>query len=276
VVAFGIVGLALNWFNDLSGKHVEIPISSPQFWIVSFGFVLGTTLLAGTYPALYLSSFSPMQVLKGRKARSGVALRRILVVLQFSVSTVLIIGTIMVYLQVQFAKDRPMGYARDGLIIVPITAPDFNGKYDELRNELKGTGAVVEMAESSSPPTDVWSANSGFDWEGKDPSSEPIFGTLTVTPEYGITVGWQFKDGRDFSRDLASDSAAFVINQAAAEEFGFDAPIGKQIRWKSWRSKYEKFTIIGVISNMVNRLAICRKQARDILSQQRHTSFYEH
>lgn len=247
-----VVTASLPWFNELTGKQIEIPLTDLHFWMICFGFVFITGLLAGSYPAFYLSSFNAIQVLKGlRVTRLAATPRQIMVVIQFTVSVTLIIGTIIVYQQIQFAKNRPVGYNRQGLLMIQMTSPDFQGKYDILRTELKNTGVVAEMAESSSPPTEVWSSNSGFDWDGKNPAFEPIFATLTVTPEYGRTVGWQFQYGRDFSRELASDSAGFVINEAAAKLLGFKNPIGQNIRWTTWRSKYNRFTIIGVIKDMV-------------------------
>jgi len=164
----------------------------------------------------------------------------------------LIIGTVVVYQQIQFAKDRPVGYSREGLIMIPMTSPEFYGKHDVMLTELKNTGAVLEMAESSGAPTDIQFKNGGFDWRGKDPAFVPEWATVTVTPEYGKTLGWEFVRGRDFSRNMASDSAAFVINEAAAKLLGFENPVGETIRWSGgWRSKFNSFTVIGVVKDMV-------------------------
>jgi ABC-type antimicrobial peptide transport system permease subunit len=168
------------------------------------------------------------------------------------VSVTLIIGTIIVYQQIQFAKDRPVGYSREGLLMIPMTSPDFYGKHDVLLSELKSTGVVLEMAESSGAPTEIQYTNGGFDWSGKDPAFIPEWANVTVTPEYGKTLGWEFVSGRDFSRDLASDSAAFVINEAAARLLGFENPVGETIRWQGgWRTKHSSFTVIGIIKDMV-------------------------
>lgn len=248
------VSMSLNWFNELSGKQMEMPWTNLAFWLISFAFIFFTGIIAGSYPAFYLSSFNAVKVLKGsiRVGRLASLPRKALVVMQFTVSVTLIIGTIIVYKQIQFAKDRPIGYSRDGLMMIRKTSSDFNGKYDALLTELKRSGAVVEASESSSPPTAVWTQNGGFDWNGKDPGFTPQWATLTVTPEYGKTVGWQFVDGRDFSRDIAGDSAAFVINEAAAKLLGFDHPVGETIRWQGgWRSKYNSFTVIGIVKDMV-------------------------
>lgn len=252
--ALVLVTTSLNWFNELSGKQIEILWNNPYFWLSSVAFILFTGILAGSYPALYLSSFNPVRVLKGslHSGRFASLPRKVLVIVQFTVSVTLIIGTIIVYQQIQFAQNRPVGYSRNGLMMIQMTSPDFAGKYELLRTELKNTGVVLEIAESSSPPTDIWNTNGGFEWNGKDPAFQPELATFTVTPEYGKTMGWQFIKGRDFSRDLASDSAGFVINEAAAKIFGFENPIGETVQWKSWWTNgVANFTIVGVVKDMV-------------------------
>jgi len=257
-LAFGValvgVSASLHGFNELASKQMAMPWTNTYFWMSSVVFILFTGLVAGSYPAFYLSSFNAVRVLKGslRVGRLASMPRKILVVTQFTVSVTLIIGTIIVYQQIQFAKDRPIGYSRDGLLMIQMTSPEFSNKYDVLLTELKNTGAVVDMAESSSPPTDIWTQNGGFNWRGKDPAFIPQWATLTVTPEYGKTMGWQFVRGRDFSREIASDSAGFVINEAAAKVLGLENPIGETIQWNGgWRSAFTRFTVIGVIKDMV-------------------------
>jgi ABC-type antimicrobial peptide transport system permease subunit len=246
--------LTLPVLNNLAAKQLSISFINPLFWLVSIGFILFTGLLAGIYPALYLSSFQPVKVLKGvfKTGRLSAVPRKALIVVQFTVSIVLIICTIIVHNQLILGKTRPVGYSRDGLVVVHMKSIDFQGKYDILRNELKNTGVVTEMAESESPVTGISSRNGGFTWQGKDPDIDENFGTLTVTPEYGKTIGWQFLDGRDFSREFASDSAGFVINEAAAKFMGFKHPIGEKVHWKSkWNHTDDDFQIIGVIKDMV-------------------------
>jgi len=254
VVALVVVSTSLTWFNELAGKQMEMPWTNIYFWLSSFVFILFTGLLAGSYPALYLSSFNAVKVLKGsiRVGRLASVPRKVLVVTQFTVSVTLIIGTIIVHQQIQFAKARPVGYSREGLLMVPMTTPEFYGKHDVLFTELKNTGAVLEMAESSGSPTGIQYENGGFDWNGKDPAFVPQWATVTVTADYGKTLGWQFVSGRDLSRDIASDSAGFIINEAAAKLLGFKNPVGETIRWQNgWRSKYNSFTVIGVTKDMV-------------------------
>jgi ABC-type antimicrobial peptide transport system permease subunit len=254
ISAIIIVTMSLPQFNELAGKQMEMPLGNLYFWMSCLTFIVFTGLLAGSYPALYLSSFSSIRALKGslRIGRFASAPRKVLVVVQFTVSVTLIIGTMIVYKQIQFAKDRPVGYDRNGLIMIQMNAPDYRGKFEVLRTELKNTGVVTDLVACSSPVTDIWNSNGGFTWKGQDPTYIAEMATFTVTPEYGKTLGWQFAGGRDFSRDLASDSAAFVINEAAAKVFGFDNPIGEVVQWQSWWTHGRKdFAVIGVIKDQV-------------------------
>lgn len=241
--------LLLPWFNSVAQKQMNIPWGNAGFWMVCLLFTVITGLLAGSYPALFLSSFKPVKVLKGTfKAGKLAGLpRKALVVTQFTVSVALIIGTIIVYQQIQHTKNRPVGYDRSGLVMIAMSTPEFYGKYDILRTELKQKGAITEMAESSSPLTAVWSNSGGFDWEGKDPNLDTDFATFWVTHDYGKTVGFEMAEGRDFSRDFPTDSSAILINEAAIDFMNLKNPVGKTIRW----GNSENFTIIGVVKNMV-------------------------
>ena len=248
VVALLFVQLMLPAFNQVADKKLILPWLSPMFWVAGISFSLLTGIIAGSYPALYLSSFNPVQVLKGtfRVGRFASIPRKVLVVLQFTVSVTLIIGTIIVFNQIQFAKNRPIGYDRNALINIFMSTSDIHKHFEAVRNELKSTGAVIEMAESGSPVTSVWNSNGGFDWKGKDPALAVDFPNNPITHEYGKTVGWQFKEGRDFSRELATDSNAFVINEAAAKFLGFKNTLEETLTWEG-----KPFAIIGIIKDMV-------------------------
>lgn len=258
VVIFAFLGAVLltlavlPLFNEITDKKMVFPWAEPVFWLVSVGFIILTGVLAGSYPALYLSSFQPVKVLKGtfRAGRFASVPRQVLVVVQFTVSITLIIGTLIVYRQIQHTKDRPMGYDSNGLIMMQMMSPDFYGKYDLLRTELKKKGAIVEMAESSSPLTGVWSNNGGFEWKGKDPSQHGDFATIWVTHDFGKTVGWKFKEGRDFSRSFSTDTAAIVINEAAVKFMGVQNPVGMVVQWGQGKDA-EHFTVVGVIKDML-------------------------
>jgi putative ABC transport system permease protein len=254
VVTIVLISLTLPWFNELSGKEMQAPWINSWFWLSSTGFIVITGLLAGSYPALYLSSFNPVKVLKGtfRAGRSASVPRKILVVVQFTVSVALIIGTIIVYNQVIFAKNRPVGYTREGLLMVQRISDEFYSKTDVLRNELKKTGVVTEMAASGGQVTEVWSGNGGFSWQGKSPDDESSFATLSVSPQFGKTVGWQFIDGRDFSEEFVSDSSGFVLNEAAAKYMNLENTVGEIVHWSNTSYGVNKdFRILGVIKDMV-------------------------
>ncbi len=248
-----LVAISLTWFNDLSAKLIKMPYQSPYFWLLSIAFIFITSIVAGSYPALYLSSFNPVKVLKGtfRVGRLASIPRKVLVVMQFTVSVALIICTIIIYRQVQVAKDRPVGYTRDGLIMIEKKSSDFDGKYNILRSELKNTGVVTEMSESFGKVTEIASGNGGFKWRGKDPNMQDQFGTLPVTFEYGKTVGWQFVSGRDFSSNFISDSSGMVINESAAKYMGLKNPVGEDISWKFQDQPVKYYKILGVVKDMV-------------------------
>ena len=247
-VAIVLVGLSLPYFNDLSDKAMAIPWSNGWFWSMTFGFTLFTGLISGSYPALYLSSFKPIKVLKGtfKVGRLASLPRKVLVVIQFTVSVTLIIGTIIVFRQIQFAKDRPVGYTREGLITVEINTPEIYGHYNELRDDLLSTGVVDDMAESNSEPTGVSSNQIGFDWAGKDPSTTPLFATIAVTHDYGKTVGWHIKTGRDFSRNFTTDSTGLILNESAVKLIGIPHPVGMTIKWQG-----KQHPVLGVVRDML-------------------------
>jgi ABC-type antimicrobial peptide transport system permease subunit len=253
VLAVIFVMLLLPWFNELSAKDIRMPWSSPSFWLLCCTFIFLTGLLAGSYPALYLSSFQPVKVLKGtfRAGRFAAMPRKALVVLQFTVSVTLAIGTMIIYRQIQYAKDRPVGYNREGLVMVEMKSGDFYGKNELLSSELKRTGVVAEMAASMGQVTEIASGNNGFNWRGADTSRLQSFGTLVVTPEYGTTIGWQFVEGRDFSKELATDSLGMVINESAAKYMELQDPVGEDVTWR-WRDTLlTRYRILGVVKDMV-------------------------
>ena len=249
LVALTLTQLALPYFNDLAGKQISLPWANPMFWIIALAFTLLTGLASGSYPALYLSAFRPIKVLKGvfNAGRFAFVPRRVLVVFQFTISIVLIIGTLVVHRQIQFARDRPAGYAREGLITVPAYAPSLQKHADAVRTELLSTNVVDNITQSSQSPAN-FNNNNGLDWPGKDPGLVVFFRNVNVSPEFGKTVGWTIAKGRDFSRDFALDSSAIIINEAAAKVIGFKDPIGQQVTFDN-----EKYSIIGVANDMITQ-----------------------
>jgi putative ABC transport system permease protein len=225
-----------------------VPWTHVGFWLAGLGFMVMTSVLAGSYPALFLSSFQPVKVLKGtfKAGRFASLPRKVLVVVQFTVSIALIIGTVIVWQQVQFAKDRPIGYQREGLINVRKTSTEHWRNAEALRIELLASGGATAVAESAGPATEVWFESTGFVWPGKDPNMHDDFVNIPVAHDYGRTMGWDFIQGRDFSRDYATDSLAIVLNQAAAKYMNLDEPVDEEILWQG-----KKYHVIGVIRDMV-------------------------
>jgi len=177
-----------------------------------------------------------------------------LVVVQFAVSTTLIIGTLVVYQQVHYARSRPVGYDRKGLISIDLNDQEYNGKENVMRTELLASGVVHGVSFSSSPVTEIWTSTGGYDWKGRDPNFDAEFAVCQVTPDFGTTLGWKVVEGRDFSVDLATDTTdAVILNQAAVHYMGWEHAAGETlidinaedgvIRWSK--------TIVGVVEDMV-------------------------
>jgi putative ABC transport system permease protein len=248
VVSLIFVSISLSFFNEVSGKNMSVPFDKPVFWLLILGFAFLTGLLAGSYPAFYLSGFNAIKTLKGtfRVGRLAAVPRKVLVVTQFTISIALIIGTLIVFRQIQFTKNRPVGYSRQGLITLDMNTPDLFKNYNGLRNDLLQTGMVEDMAEANSTTTEIWSNNTGLDWEGKDPQKNPVFGTIAVTHDYGNTVGWKIISGRDFSRDFPADSGSLILNESAVKLTGMQNPVGKIMRWNR-----KDRVITGIVKDMI-------------------------
>ena len=251
ILAIGIVSLLLPFFSEVAGKKLTIPFGEVWFWGAGVGFVFMTGILAGSYPALYLSSFRPVKVLKGsfRVGKLALVPRRALVVLQFTVSVVLIIGTIAVFRQIQYVKGRPVGYSRDGLVMVPVQSDNVANHYDALRAGLQQTGLIEDMAGSASAPTNIWATNGGYSWHGKDPSFQDEFVANLVTPEFGKVTGWQIVQGRDFSRGMPTGNHPIIVNETAVRYMNLKNPIGEVLTRDHGN---EQYTIVGVVKDMIN------------------------
>ncbi|SDQ12837.1 ABC transporter permease [Flagellimonas zhangzhouensis] len=253
IIAVGIVVLSLSGFNELARKEMEFPWTSLLFWGVSLVFILITALLAGSYPALYLSSFRPVDVLKGtfKTGKHSGLPRKILVVVQFTVSVAFIIGTVIVMQQINHAKNRPIGYDKEGLVQIPTMSQDFTGKFELMRDEFIKSGAVTEMSTSSAPTTRIWSNRSGFNWEGKPEGFQEDLAWTEVSPEYAKSLGLKIVAGRDFSRDFASDSLGILINETAVKYMGLQDPVGQIITDSDTEDPFEPMKIIGVVEDMI-------------------------
>lgn len=239
--------LLLPTFNTIAGKQLSIPWLQPIFWVTTIGFAVFTGLAAGSYPAFFLSAFQPIKALK-RSTRSIAIPRKILVVLQFTISISLIIATITVYQQIQYAQDRPIGYDRDNLLSIRAKNQKIKDSFTSIRSELLSLGSVEEVAATDSRVTATYTTNGGFDWEGKDPDKSNDFTSLRVSYEFGEMVDWEIKDGRNFSRAFGTDENAIILNEAAVEYMNIEDPVGKALK----RDEYIH-PIVGVVKNLITQ-----------------------
>ena len=248
VLALAFVQLMLPFFNQVATKKMTIPFDSPLFWLIGLVFTLIIGMIAGSYPALYFSSFRPINIFKGtlKTGPLSSAPRKILVILQFSVSVIMIIGTLIVFRQVQFVKNRPIGYDNNGLLMVPTVTENIHKQFNAVKDELTKKNIITSIAETGNPVTESRASSSGFEWKGKDPNLSVDFLRTDVSHDYGKTIGWEIIQGRDFSRDYATDSMGLVINEAAMKFMGLKEPIGETIKWFD-----ESYHIIGVVKDVV-------------------------
>jgi putative ABC transport system permease protein len=248
VLAIIIVQLSMPFFNEVADKEVAILWNSTVFWMIGIGFTLFTGLIAGSYPALYLSSIQSVRALKGtyKAGRMATIPRKVLVVVQFSISFILIVGTLVVFKQIEFARNRPLGYDSNGLVAMPLLTNDIHNHFEAVKTELTNTGTIVEMAESESPLTSTWSTTSGFDWPGKDPALSVDFPTVGVSFDFGKTIGWEIVQGRDFSKDFGSDSSAVILNEAATAFMSLPNPVGETVKWFG-----DPLKVVGVVKDVI-------------------------
>jgi len=279
VVALGIVLLFLNGFNNLASKSIVFPWANFMFWIISLIFIVITSFLAGSYPALYLSSFNPVTVLKGtfKAGRYSSLPRKILVVTQFTVSIALIIGTLVVMNQIQHSKDRPVGYDKEGLIQIPVMSSQFVGKHETMRNQFIASGGVIKMTAMSSPITNVWSNRSGYTWEGKPVGFQEDLAYTSVNYDFVETLGLKIIEGRGFSREFATDSNAVILNETAVKYMNLTNPIGKLIKDSDVDDPNPEppLKIIGVVEDMVIQSPYSPvKQAMYVFEKYGNIAFY--
>jgi putative ABC transport system permease protein len=246
IIAIVLTQIALPFYNDLVEKKLFIDYGSSSFWLYSFGLIFFTGFVSGSYPAFYLSSFQPVKVLKGKVqvGKSASMPRKILVTAQFGFSILLIIGTLVIYQQIQLVKNRDIGYSQENLIAVPLTT-EIRNNFAALKNELLGTGVVVSATRSNSTITEI-NSNNFLGWPGKPDDLRVIFSTIAADFDYTKTMGIKVLEGRDFSEDFKSDSSAIIINKAGLALMGLKDPIGTKL--DLWGDKRE---LIGVVDNVL-------------------------
>ncbi|PSL45655.1 ABC-type antimicrobial peptide transport system permease subunit [Chitinophaga niastensis] len=248
IVAIIIVQISLPGYNQLIDKKLFINFGNIYTWMAFIGFILFTGLLAGSYPAFFLSSFQPIKVLKGtfKKANALVTPRKALVVLQFTFATVLIICTIIVKQQIDYARDRVTGYNKDNLVYHFMTG-DIPKNYTLIKNELLASGIAKSITKTNSPLTERWSNGWGQSWEGKDPNDNTAFDRYLSDEGLGVTAGLQFIQGRDFDlKQFPTDSTGLIINESSLKVMKFKDPIGKIVG-----DLGIKWHIVGVIKDFI-------------------------
>ena len=244
-VALIIVMLVLPAFNQLTAKHISIPFNSASFWLSIGGLLLVTGFISGSYPALYLSSFHPLRVLKGTLKFGTGALwfRKGLVVFQFMLSIILIIGTIVISKQVHYIQSVNLGYDRENLIYIPLEG-DLTAKYGIFKTQALNMPGIKSVTRMSQNPTQIENGTGGVAWEGKDPNSGIEFTWSKVGYDFTKTLNTQIARGRDFSKDFPTDSVGYILNETALKITAYKEPIGKPFTF--WQ---KKGTIIGIIKD---------------------------
>ena len=245
IISLILVVLILPTFNQLTAKEIQIPLNDSTFWLVIAGLVLVTGFISGSYPALYLSSFKPVRVLKGLPKFSNSALwfRKGLVVFQFMLSIILIIGTIVVSRQVDYIQHTNLGYDRENLVYIPLEG-DLTGKYELFKNQAMQMPGIKSVTRMTDNPTQIENGTGGVQWEGKDPNLAIDFTHSALGYDYMKTMHVQMVQGRDFSKDFATDSAGYILNESALKIIGYKDPVGKPITF--WE---KKGTIIGIVKD---------------------------
>ena len=243
------IQISLPYFNDLTGKFLVINYQAFQYWLIIISLIIIVGLLAGIYPALYLSSFSPIGLLaRNLHSVSKATTRRVLVVLQFGSAIILVIATQVVQQQIKFAQQREAGYSKDRLIYFPLNG-DLSSHYKSYRDEILNSGVAISLSRTYSPLTDMWSSTDGLEWQGMTHGSRINFDRYVVDEGIVKTAGLEILSGRDLElQSFPSDSSGALINQTAAKVMGFGNPVGELIT-----DGEKTFRIVGVFKDIITR-----------------------
>ncbi|HEV9037228.1 MAG TPA: ABC transporter permease [Puia sp.] len=262
VLGLIIVQMSIQGFNWLTWDNLVVPYDDPYFWMGIAAFILVTGVIAGSYPAFYLSGFRPISVLKGtatrasmakepgrsslRRAYGMISVRKILVVFQFSIAIAFIICTIVIYRQINYGRDRDPGYNRDHLVFAYVKG-DMNKNYGLIRNDLLGSGAVTAVTRSNSPITYSWNSDDTYTWRGKNPGLRIPIEEYHADNDFLETMGIRLIAGRTINTYLyPTDTMAILLNQSAVKLMGFKDPIGQIVT-----NKQGNWTVIGIIKDFV-------------------------
>jgi len=272
ILAIVIVEISLGGYNTLVGKELYLNFNDPYFWLTSIAFILFTGLLAGTYPAFYLSSYQPVKVLKGtfKAANALISPRKILVVLQFTFAIALIICTIIIEHQIRYAQSRDAGYKKDKLVYTFIQG-DNDKHFDLIKNELLTTGAAAAVTKSLSPITQRWSDSWGFTWPGSKPGDEKTdFIRFSSDADFAKTMGVQLLEGRDIDiKNYPADSTSMLLNEAAVKVMNLKNPVGTVIKEEDDAAPTQ-WHVVGVVKDFIlgspyqkiQQLMVCGPKSR--------------
>ena len=240
-----IVALLIPSFNALTDKKLELDFSNPFFLLLLLGLTLVTGIISGSYPSLFMSSLKPIIVLKGiLKFNTGATLfRKGLVVFQFALSIVLILGMIVIYRQIDYIHNKNLGFAKEDLLYIPLEGA-LQKSYPTFKDELLRQPGIKSVSSSQSGPLEVGSSTQGVRWPGKDTTKLILFSTNPITYDYIKTMGIQLKEGRDFDPSFSLDTNNYLVNEAALRKIGYKDPIGKELTM--WG---DKGTIVGVMKD---------------------------
>lgn len=245
IIAVILATMLLPLFNDLTGKQLRLPITQPIFWVITIGLLLVTGIVAGSYPALFLSSLNPVRVLKGslKFTWGATFFRKGLVVFQFALSIILIVGMIVIYRQMDYIQTKNIGYSRENLIYVPIEG-DLVKNYDLFKHQVGQETGILSVSKMRGSPTVIEHHTGSIEWPGKAADLNVSFADAVVGYDYVKTMKLTLKEGRDFSKDFGTDSASFILNETAVKKIGFQNPLGQTVTWGNRPGK-----IIGVLQD---------------------------
>ncbi|MGZ3874225.1 MAG: ABC transporter permease [Mucilaginibacter sp.] len=248
ILAIIIVQLTLSLFNELIESRLTLPFDNLFFWLGGIGFVLFTGIVAGSYPAFYLSSFKPAHILRGafKGVNTLITPRKILVVIQFTFAILFIICTAIIYRQINFAQSRDTGYNRDNLVYIYMKG-DIQKNFPSISNELISSGAVSSVTRTNSPVIDIWNNDDTYQWPGKDPKCRMAFAQYLTDKNFIRTTGLPLLAGRDINIDVyPADSAAILLSASAVKAMGLKNPVGQNVK-----SGEGTFHIVGVVKDFV-------------------------
>ncbi|MDO6430893.1 ABC transporter permease [Flavitalea sp. BT771] len=250
LLALLITEAVLPAFRAMTGEEIHIPRGSTGFWLLMMGYVVVTGLLAGARPAFYLSSFQPVKVLKGtmRIGRAAAWPRKVLVVLQFTCSIALIIGTIIVYQQIQYAKERPSGYDPNRLLVTGLIGENHRA----VKQDMLNSGAVTSMTKSLSSTTEVYGHETIDQWPGWQPGEAilPVIRPI-ADQDYFRTLGMQFVAGSNFTGNFGADTTCVIFNEAAVKRMRLEQPINQYVHWQTVTAP-SRLRIIGVVKDALS------------------------